>query len=90
MAREQTWTVVVAGTYEQFQTYCRARGIGPYGPAVVGKKVMYYSGPDRLKGLDPRTTEIVFIGTYNSRRDIHYVYERIPKANLRWEDIFPA
>lgn len=58
-------TVVVAGTFRQFEDWCREQGINPKHPRVAG--VLYASGAEALRGVAVNSVSVVHTGTPPSR-----------------------
>lgn len=57
--------VVVAGTFRQFEDWCRSRGINPKFPRSAG--VVYAAGEETLMGIAPNSVEVLYTGTPPSR-----------------------
>jgi len=66
IVREQP-TYIVAGTYEQFRTYHREKGLDRW--------FCYVSGPDTLRGI--KNAQVEFIGTWLDRSDIHDIITQV-------------
>lgn len=65
MSSQTIQTVVVAGTFRQFEDWCREQGINPKRPLAAG--VLYASGYEALRGLPDGSVTVVHTGTPPSR-----------------------
>lgn len=59
---------IVAGTYEQFRTYCKEKE-----PDV--RRFRYVSGPETLRGIS--NPEVEYIGTWRDRTDIQEIIMQV-------------